>query len=407
MTTPQTPYSAPGQAPAEVRVDGSSPVSPGLQVIRPAGNGGLVAGAIIGITIGSIAVVLALGYLLLALGAAVFAAAFLALIPLVVVLLGVRWIDRWEPEPLAGKAFAFLWGAGVSVVIALIVGGEVESAIIAAGVDPSSLGVQFFSAAIQAPVVEEGAKGLGVLLIFLVGRRSFDGPVDGIVYAATVAAGFAFTENILYFGSAIADPGSTSADVAFTFFLRAILSPFAHVMFTAFVGIAIGIGAQRFGSRAAGFGLFFVGLIPAMLLHGLWNGVTFFLPDQTSFFVYYAVVQVPLFAAMVGLVLWLRRQESALTLRRLREYAAAGWFNDTEVAAIATPAGRRAARAWAARAGRGEAMRLYLRDSTRLAFARQRIASDHRRAEAQQDEIRLLGAITATRRMLLGGPAPS
>ena len=38
-----------------------------------------------------------------------------------------------------------------------------------------------------------------MLIIFLIWRRTFNGPVDGVVYACVVAAGFAFAENILYF----------------------------------------------------------------------------------------------------------------------------------------------------------------------------------------------------------------
>ncbi len=46
--------------------------------------------------------------------------AFLAFIPLAVVLLGIRWVDRWEPEPHATLVAAFLWGAGVATAISLI-----------------------------------------------------------------------------------------------------------------------------------------------------------------------------------------------------------------------------------------------------------------------------------------------
>ena len=66
-------------------------------------------------------------------------------------------------------------------------------------------------AVVQAPLVEETAKGIGVLLIFAFSRSHFDGPVDGLVYAATAAAGFAFTENILYFGAALAEGGGERA----------------------------------------------------------------------------------------------------------------------------------------------------------------------------------------------------
>ena len=45
----------------------------------------------------------------------------LALLPLAGVLLAVRLIDRWEPEPVGLLTAAFLWGAGVSTVISLVV----------------------------------------------------------------------------------------------------------------------------------------------------------------------------------------------------------------------------------------------------------------------------------------------
>ncbi|BAS09146.1 conserved hypothetical protein [Arthrobacter sp. Hiyo4] len=64
---------------------------------------------------------------------------------------------------------------------------------------------QTFMATVQAPIVEEFAKSLGLLMILLLARKHFDGPVDGIVFAFTIAGGFAFTENILYFGRAIAE----------------------------------------------------------------------------------------------------------------------------------------------------------------------------------------------------------
>src|SRR5436190_1185285 len=104
------------------------------------------------------------------------------LTPLAIVLLGIRWIDRWEPEPRSGLIFAFLWGAGVSVLIALVVDFGVSEQIAAGG--GATNGTIFAQTVFQAPVVEEFGKGLGVLLIFIVGRRFFDGPVDGIVYAA-------------------------------------------------------------------------------------------------------------------------------------------------------------------------------------------------------------------------------
>ncbi|NQX12927.1 PrsW family intramembrane metalloprotease [Microbacteriaceae bacterium VKM Ac-2855] len=341
---------------------------------------------------------LVVAYLALALGAgAAVLCAVIALVPLTAVLLGVRWIDRWEPEPRLALWFAFLWGAAGSVAIALIVDLGVQIAVYATG---AGSGSEFVGAAIQAPLVEEAAKGFGVLLIFWVARRGFDGPVDGVVYAAMVASGFAFVENIIYFGSALAQGGAGALVV--TFFLRGILSPFAHVLFTACTGAAIGFAARR--TRGSGAALIVVGYLGAVLLHGLWNASSFLVADWFGF---YGIVQVPLFVLAVVGVLWLRRQERRITLERLAEYAAAGWFSPYEVTMIGTPAGRRTARRWAIQRGgtAPEAMRALVRSSTRLAYARQQRMLGRPRADAAAEERTLLDATVAAR-AALGGPAP-
>lgn len=387
-------------APSEVRAETAQPAQPGM-LQAPPRRGSLVGLAVVGIVIGSIAAALVLGYLMLAFGPGlVVVGGLLALVPLVIVLLGIRWIDRWEPEPRSALVFGFLWGGGVSVVTALVFDLGVQFSIQGTGVDRSDPGFQFVQAAVQAPVVEEAAKGLGVLLIYLAARRHFDGPVDGIVYAAITAAGFAFTENILYFGGQLAESGGIDADVVMVFFVRGVLSPFAHVMFTSMTGLALGWAAHRWGSVWAGLGFALLGLVPAILLHALWNGALFFVSD---FFGYYLIVQVPLFAIGVAVVHALRRHEARLTMARLAEYAEAGWINPDEVAILGTPQGRRTALAWAGRNGVEPVMRAYIRDATRLAFARQRIVADRDRIGAQVDQAELLAAITHSRRALLAG----
>lgn len=379
----------PGAAPVEVYTAATAaPVPP-----PPREGSGRLVLAIIGIIVLSVILLFVGVFLLLGLGVTAFAiGGILALVPLAIVFFGIRWIDRWEPEPRGAVIFAFLWGAGLSVLLALIVGAEIDNLVNAAGGPGPSY--EFLSAAVQAPIVEEIGKGLGVLVIFLAARRHFDGPVDGIVYAAWVAGGFAFTENILYFGSELIEGGN----VVGIFLVRGIMSPFAHVMFTSFVGIALGLAARRTGTLGA-IGYFIVGLIPAILLHAFWNGALFFVSD---FFGYYALIQVPLFAGAVALVIFLRRQESKLTHDRLAEYAAAGWFNPQEVAVIATPAGRRQAIAWARGRGTAAEMRQYLQTSTRLAFARQRLITGRGRATAAADEARLLASLVENRRALAG-----
>ena len=287
----------------------------------------------------------------------------LALVPLAVVWTVVRLIDRWEPEPRGVVVFAVAWGAIAAVAIAL---GVDLALTFVVGPLPAE-----FSSVVQAPVVEEVAKGLGVFLIYIAARRSFDGPVDGIVYGALVGAGFAFTENIQYFAISLIEGGLSQAST--TFFLRAILSPFAHVMFTALIGFAFGLAARRSLSAGGAFGYGLVGLVGAILLHALWNGSAVF----SDFFGLYVTVQVPLFVLFILGVLLLRREESRLTRVRLGEYAAAGWFTEQEVGMLATGPGRRAALRWAKtlNGDRTRVMRRFIADATALAAARQRALS--------------------------------
>lgn len=380
-------------APSDVRR--SAIPQPGLATPRTRPGSSLLVLGTLGILVAAVAAALVAVYLLAGLGTGAFVVSgILALVPLTVVLLGVRWIDRWDPEPRGALLFAFLWGAGVSVIIALLVGAEVDNVVNSLG-GPGA-GYEFFGAVIQAPLVEEGGKSLGVLLLFLTARRHFDGPVDGVVYAAMVAGGFAFTENILYFGQALAESGGNLAGIVPIFLMRGLLSPFAHVMFTSCVGVVLGIAASRRSS--AGWPLYLLaGFVPAVALHALWNGSLFFVSD---FFGYYAVVQVPLFILAIVLVVYLRRQEARVTRDNLAAYARAGWFNAEEVGALATAAGRRTAMTWARSHGIAPVMKTYIRDATRLAFTRQRIETGIATSRAQADESRLLDEIVETRSAL-------
>ncbi|MFV0373877.1 PrsW family intramembrane metalloprotease [Microbacterium sp.] len=316
----------------------------------------------------------------------------LALIPLAGVLLAVRLVDRWEPEPTSLVIIAVAWGAIVSVGIALGVDAGL-SLILGAR---ESFAAEAFSSVVQAPVVEEAAKGLGVFLIFVFARRAFDGPVDGIVYGALVGAGFAFTENILYFASSLIEHGVEGATLIF--FLRGILSPFAHVMFTAVTGYALGTAARAGVRPAAAVGTAAGGLFGAIALHALWNGSAMF----SDFYSLYLTLQVPLFALFIIGVVLLLREESRVTRERLGDYVRAGWFTTAEVDMLATRSGRRGAIAWARtlRGDRSDRMRAFIVDATGLAAARQR-AITGRDPHATEDERVFLARAAADRAALL------
>ncbi|WP_345752898.1 PrsW family intramembrane metalloprotease [Microbacterium rhizophilus] len=316
-----------------------------------------------------------------------------ALIPYAVVIATVVLIDRWEPEPKGLVFFALAWGGVGSIAFTLLFDLALTIVLPSRG--------DFLTSVIQAPLVEEGFKGIGLLLVFWMGRRALDGPVDGVVYGAMIGAGFAFTENIQYFAISTIEGGAGA--LGFTFFLRAILSPFAHAMFTACTGFALGLAARRGLGSGPALGLAAVGYVAAVLLHALWNGASFVVGGGlVGFLGYYVVLQVPIFALFVWGVVMLRREEARLTRERLGDYAAAGWFTPQEVEMLATAAGRRTGRAWAAGlpGDRSRLMTVFIRDSASLAAARQRAISG-RDPQAAHDEHVLLARITATRRALL------
>lgn len=312
----------------------------------------------------------------------------LALVPLGIVLFGVRLIDRWEPEPKSLVIFALAWGAVAAIGIALLFDLLLT---LAAGVRNP-----FFVSIIQAPLIEEIAKGVGVFLVFVIGRRALDGPVDGVVYGALVGAGFAFTENIQYFGTSLLTGGA--GQLTLTFLLRGLVSPFAHAMFTALTGFAIGLAARRGASTARALGAGALGVLGAVLLHAFWNGSSL-LGDFT---VLYLTTQVPLFLAFIFVIVALRREEARLTLQRLSDYAEAGWFTQEEVVMLATPAGRKAGMRWAGAlpGDRRKLMGSFIKDAAALAAVRQRAINGHD-AYAAADEGALLSRTRVTRAQLL------
>ena len=325
-------------------------------------------------------------------GAAVIpGAAVLAFVPLAVVVAAILWVDRWEPEPWPALGVAFGWGASVSVLVALVLN---TGAMLAIAVSSTTRFAEVVGAAVVAPVVEETIKGLGVLLLFLVWRRYVDGPVDGLVYAATVAAGFAFVENILYFGEAMSDQ---QVSVATVFVLRGVMSPFAHVVFTACVGLALGWAARRPGH--AWVWAFPLGLVAAMVLHGLWNASAV-VGDGTTFLVMYLLVQAPVFGTVVGLAVWLRRTERTMLRERLGELVAAGRLGPEDVDMLTSLRNRRAARGWAARYGRAPAMRRFQHAATRLAFARNRAVLHRQGLHGSGDEAAALAELEHARALL-------
>ena len=158
----------------------------------------------------------------------------------------VHRIDRHEKEPWRVVLVAAIWGAIVATTLALI-GEAIWDLVVGSSVPPGS--AANVSTGISAGFMEEIAKGLAVLLLYLVMREEFDGLVDGIIYGAVVGLGFNFMESTLYMVNSfhlvaqMGGPGVVGA--GFQWFVRQVVDLFTgHATYTALTGAGIGLARQ-------------------------------------------------------------------------------------------------------------------------------------------------------------------
>lgn len=285
------------------------------------------AGILVALTLGMISLVL-IGY---DTGPAGLLLGFLmAAVPVPFYVMFIRWIDHFEPEPWWLLSFAFLWGAAVASFVALVFN-SINVAIFTAALGE---GGDALGAVVSAPVVEELAKGVALFILFFWQRSQFDNVTDGIVYASMVGLGFAMTENVLYYGRAFAEGGVPSAGVLF--FMRGIMSPFAHPLFTSMLGI--GLGAARESDNVAVKWIApLAGLGSAVLLHAVWNlSATF----GAVFFVTYLLIMVPMAAAVLIVALFSLRREARVVRLHLESIVHDGVLSGDDLVRLCSPWGR-------------------------------------------------------------------
>lgn len=293
---------------------------------------------------------------------AAVAATFFAFTPAVIYAFPLVWLDRFDPEPPWLIALTFCWGAVVAVLVSIVLN-TMFGAVVYAGTGVPEL-ADIASAVISAPIVEEASKGIGLLILLVLFRKYFDDILDGIVFGGIVALGFATVENVLYYGrgidNAISQYGlSSSAAMSFLFLfaLRGILSPWAHVTFTAMTGIGVGL-ARESHNMAVKLLMPVLGYVAAVILHAIWNGmgivVTFLLVglgfapvcesiglgreyiSLCGFFTLYLVFEIPLFLLFVGFAFWVMRRQRRILDEMLAIDIARGLLTKEDLARTCT-----------------------------------------------------------------------
>jgi protease PrsW len=293
-----------------------------------------------------------------------------AILPVPIYVMLLLWIDRYESEPLWMLATAFFWGALVAVFIALLFNTGVE--IIAAIATRSKEVASNVGAVISAPIVEESAKALILVIFFFWKKDEFDGIVDGIVYAGMAGLGFAMTENILYYGRAI-QQGPQALTVVLI--LRGIGAPFSHPLFTSMTGIGLGWSRQSRNTLVK-FAMPILGFMLAVLMHATWNGSAAF-GGGVGFFVTYFMVMGPAFIVILMVIHFSLRREGRIVQQFLYPDYETGFFDRREYERLCTIRGRMGM-SWHALWSQGfSGWRLRMRCNqmaSELAFHRSRVA---------------------------------
>ena len=150
----------------------------------------------------------------------------------------INWLDRYEKEPKLLLGAAFVWGVVIAGGGAYIL--NTAFGIVIYATTGSESVAEFGTTSLVAPIIEEALKGLAVLVVFLLFRNEFDSVLDGIIYAAVAAMGFAAIENVLYiYRNGYLEGGWEGFWVLVV--IRVILVGWMHPFFTAFTGIGLAI----------------------------------------------------------------------------------------------------------------------------------------------------------------------
>jgi len=286
-------------------------------------------------------------------------------VPMIGYLLLMRWLDRYEREPLGLVFAAFGWGA-VGAIAITVVGSAILMLPLGLATDGTT--AMFLEVSMIAPLIEEPAKALCLLALYR--SREFDNATDGFVYGAAAGLGFGMTENFFYFAD------SATEGVAAWFILviiRTLFTGLMHAAATSMVGAAL--GWAKFSMSPLRMCAVPFALLAAMGMHALWN---FFVSAPLFFEEALALPLVSFLLFPVEfLVLFLIFQaslhsESRLIRRELQAEARAGTLPPEHVSKIASWFARKNHTTWAPKGINGGE---YIDVATHLAFRRNQHAA--------------------------------
>jgi RsiW-degrading membrane proteinase PrsW (M82 family) len=322
--------------------------------------------------------------------------AFVPVVPMIAVFV---WLDRLRPEPARMLLVAFVWGAFIATYVSLRLNGWLAADL------GDKFGASARSAVFIAPWVEEACKATIIFAVAWWRRHDFNGVIAGVVYGGLTGIGFAFTENIVYYGQIFQhvhdlgnDNGAAIGALQSLFLWRGVAAPFIHPMFTMMTGIGIGLAVRyrHIGVRILAPA---VGYCLAVLLHMGYNTAASFAVGRALVAVYVGLL-IPTLLVVAAVVAWAGRYQRRVLAARLQDYTAYGWLKIGQVPYLVGRRERAALRRQAKAIGRAERdkVRQLQRTGVDLAVLRDRLV----RGVASDQELAHEAQLIAALRDLLG-----
>jgi RsiW-degrading membrane proteinase PrsW (M82 family) len=319
---------------------------------------------------------------------------FFGFIPMFFFAYLVYWTDRYEKEPKKLLVGVFLWGALVAAGGAFLI-----NTLLGLGIylfTNSDTATELATGSLIAPVIEEILKGLAVLVIFLFFRNEFDSILDGIVYAAIAALGFAATENTYYiYTYGYLENGWGGA--VFLILVRVLLVGWQHPFYTSFIGIGLSLARLNRGILVKIIAPV-TGLLVAIGTHSFHNTLASMLPgwsgtamgtlfDWTGWFILF------LFC------LWALYREHSWLVKNLRSEVQDGIISIAQYKTACSAWAQSAARLGALFSGRYKATDRFYQVCAELAFKKEQVMTlgDESGNNALVEKLRLELAQLATK----------
>jgi RsiW-degrading membrane proteinase PrsW (M82 family) len=259
-------------------------------------------------------------------------------------------LDRYEKEPALLLGGVFIWGAVVASGAAFLINTVLDVGVYMA--TGSEGAADFTTGSFIAPIVEETLKGLAVLIVFMVFRHEFDSVLDGMIYAAIVALGFAATENAYYiYTKGFQQNGY--AGLAGLVFIRVVLVGWQHPFYTAFIGIGLAISRLNRNIWLK-FTAPVLGWIGAVLTHSFHNTVASIIAGPGAL-VIGAFFDWTGWLAMFIFALWMLNRDRLLLAKYLRDEISLGTMTPAQYQVACSAAAQGKARFSALNSGHYQA----------------------------------------------------